>query len=115
MFIFKWQVCRVLRRYYQSAQELHDISAGGTMEINGGERDPRLQLKEAGLRVEESLGTCLLPSLQLIPANPAVGQEIWELMSLLPYEVVALSLSPSPPLPFVCVNACAWFPHTAGC
>ncbi|XP_031492162.1 THO complex subunit 2 isoform X2 [Nymphaea colorata] len=81
------KVCRVLRRYYQSAQELHDISAGGAMEINGGERDPRLQLKEAGLRVEESLGTCLLPSLQLIPANPAVGQEIWELMSLLPYEV----------------------------
>lgn len=37
--------------------------------------------------MEEALGTCLLPSLQLIPANPAVGHEIWEVMSLLPYEV----------------------------
>ncbi|KAF7808544.1 THO complex subunit 2 [Senna tora] len=64
--------------------------------VNGGEippnlestinRNPRLHLKEARLRVEDALGTCLLPSLQLIPANPAVGQEIWELMSLLPYE-----------------------------
>ena len=50
----------------------------------------RLVNNEAGtrrLRIEEALGTCLLPSLQLIPANPAVGQEIWEVMSLLPYEV----------------------------
>lgn len=45
------------------------------------------QEKDAKLRVEEALGTCLLPSLQLIPANPAVGHEIWEVMSLLPYEV----------------------------
>ncbi|CAN6478957.1 unnamed protein product [Victoria cruziana] len=81
------KVCRVLRRYYQSAQELHDISSGGLAEFNDGERDPRLQLKEAKLRIEEALGTCVLPSLQLIPANPAVGQGIWELMSLLPYEV----------------------------
>lgn len=50
-------------------------------------RNPRQHLKEVRLRVEDALGTCLLPSLQLIPANPAVGQEIWELMSLLPYEV----------------------------
>ncbi|TQE00329.1 hypothetical protein C1H46_014056 [Malus baccata] len=45
------------------------------------------QLTEARSRIEEALGTCLLPSLQLVPANPAVGQEIWEVMNLLPYEV----------------------------
>jgi hypothetical protein len=28
----------------------------------------------------------------LIPANPAVGQEIWEVMSLLPYEVGLISV-----------------------
>ncbi|XP_011629407.1 THO complex subunit 2 isoform X2 [Amborella trichopoda] len=82
------KVCRVLRKYYQSAQELVDY----LVEIiprssHGDHRDPRLQLKEARSRVEEALGSCILPSLQLIPANPAVGQEIWELMSLLPYEV----------------------------
>lgn len=33
------------------------------------------------------MGSCLLPSLQLIPGNPAVGQGIWEVLSLLPYEV----------------------------
>lgn len=53
----------------------------------GGIRVPRQHLKEARSRVEEALGTCLLPSLQLIPANPAVGQAIWVVMTLLPYEV----------------------------
>ncbi|XP_077241157.1 THO2 isoform X2 [Tasmannia lanceolata] len=83
------KVCRVLRGYYLSAQDLVDTGAGAILpELgDGGTRDPRLQLKEARLRVEEALGTCLLPSLQLIPANPAVGQEIWEVLSLLPYEV----------------------------
>ena len=38
-------------------------------------------------RIEEALGSCLLPSLQLIPANPAVDMEIWGVLSLLPYEV----------------------------
>ncbi|KAJ7955431.1 THO complex subunit 2 [Quillaja saponaria] len=73
------KVCRVLRGYYISALEF----------VDGSERvlNPRLHLKEARLRIEESLGICLLPSLQLIPANPSVGHEIWELMSLLPYEV----------------------------
>jgi THO complex subunit 2 len=37
--------------------------------------------------IEEALGSCLLPSLQLIPANPAVDMEIWGVLSLLPYEV----------------------------
>jgi THO complex subunit 2 len=60
--------------------------------IIGGNRLPRLHLKEARSRIEEALGTCLLPSLQLIPANPAVGQEIWEVMSLLPYEVGLISV-----------------------
>ncbi|KAL6001258.1 THO complex subunit 2 [Asimina triloba] len=81
------KVCRVLRGYYLSALELYSMS--GTIFPDSGDvgiRDPRFQLKEARLRVEEALGTCLLPSLQLIPANPAVGQEMWELMSLLPYE-----------------------------
>ncbi|XP_043721403.1 THO complex subunit 2 [Telopea speciosissima] len=80
------KVCRVLRGYYLSAVEL--VAGGGaTLCGDRGSRDPRLHLKEARMRVEEALGTCLLPSLQLIPANPAVGQEIWEVMSLLPYEV----------------------------
>ncbi|XP_044488002.1 THO complex subunit 2 isoform X2 [Mangifera indica] len=71
------KVCRVLRGYYVSALEL----------VNCDDDVPRQHLKEARSRVEEALGTCLLPSLQLIPANPAVGQEIWEVMNLLPYEV----------------------------
>lgn len=65
----------MLRAYYLSAQEL----AG-----------PRA--KEAKLRVEEALGKCVLPSLQLIPANPAVGQVVWEVLSLLPYEVCTASV-----------------------
>ena len=43
-------------------------------------------------RIEEALGSCLLPSLQLIPANPAVDMEIWGVLSLLPYEVCFASL-----------------------
>ncbi|KAE9613874.1 putative THO complex, subunitTHOC2, THO complex subunit 2 domain-containing protein [Lupinus albus] len=73
------KVCRVLRGYYLSALEL--VSGGD------GALNPHIHLKDAKLRVEDALGTCLLPSLQLIPANPAVGHEIWELLSLLPYEV----------------------------
>ncbi|KAG5014798.1 hypothetical protein JHK85_020934 [Glycine max] len=77
----------VLRGYYLSALEL--VSHGNgvlnpQLQVPG---NPHLHLKEARLRVEDALGACLLPSLQLIPANPAVGQEIWELLSLLPYEV----------------------------
>ncbi|KAJ6952068.1 hypothetical protein NC653_041277 [Populus alba x Populus x berolinensis] len=83
------KVCRVLRGYYMSALELVDSGDGA---LNGellipGNRVPRLHLREARSRVEEALGACLLPSLQLVPANPAVGQEIWEVMNLLPYEV----------------------------
>ncbi|PON53679.1 THO complex [Trema orientale] len=83
------KVCRVLRGYYLSALELvgSDEAVVNSESVNGVNRDPRLHLKEARLRIEEALGTCLLPSLQLIPANPAVGQEIWEVMNLLPYEV----------------------------
>lgn len=55
--------------------------------VMDGNQVPRLRLREARSRVEEAVGACLLPSLQLIPANPAVGQEIWEIMNLLPYEV----------------------------
>ncbi|XP_017971050.1 PREDICTED: THO complex subunit 2 isoform X2 [Theobroma cacao] len=83
------KVCRVLRGYYLSALELV-ASAGGVSNAEtaaGGYQNPRLHLKEARSRVEETLGACLLPSLQLVPANPAVGQEIWEVMNLLPYEV----------------------------
>lgn len=47
-----------------------------------------MHLRDARLRIEDALGTCLLPSLQMIPANPAVGQEIWDVLNLLPYEVV---------------------------
>ncbi|XWS64052.1 hypothetical protein CRYUN_Cryun06bG0153900 [Craigia yunnanensis] len=83
------KVCRVLRGYYLSALEFvanADGASNGEM-VAGGYRNPRLHLKEARSRVEETLGACLLPSLQLVPANPAVGQEIWEVMNLLPYEV----------------------------
>ncbi|KAG6738584.1 hypothetical protein POTOM_058204 [Populus tomentosa] len=83
------KVCRVLRGYYMSALELVDSGDGaqnGELLIPGN-RVPRLHLREARSRVEEALGACLLPSLQLVPANPAVGQEIWEVMNLLPYEV----------------------------
>ncbi|KAG8382675.1 hypothetical protein BUALT_Bualt05G0101900 [Buddleja alternifolia] len=80
---------RVLRAYYLCALEL--VSNGSEAFVSDtvtiGNQNPRLHLKDARLRIEEALGTCLLPSLQLIPANPAVGQELWELMSLLPYEV----------------------------
>lgn len=82
-------MCRVLRGYYLSALQL--VSSGeGNLDsevVSGVNQVPRVHLKEARSRIEEALGTCLLPSLQLIPANPAVGQEIWEVMSLLPYEV----------------------------
>ncbi|KAJ9546923.1 LOW QUALITY PROTEIN: hypothetical protein OSB04_019466 [Centaurea solstitialis] len=81
-------VIRVLRGYYLSA--LKSVNSGDGSSILeagfGGNRTPRLHLKEARLNIEEALGTCLLPSLQLIPANPAVGQEIWAVLSLLPYE-----------------------------
>ncbi|KAE9597521.1 putative THO complex, subunitTHOC2, THO complex subunit 2 domain-containing protein [Lupinus albus] len=74
------KVCRVLRGYYLSALELVSRRDGGAL-------NPHVRLKDARLRVDDAMGTCLLPSLQLIPANPAVGHEIWELMNLLPYEV----------------------------
>lgn len=75
----------MLRGYYLSALELVSHGDGASNPQFHG--NPLLHQKEAKLRLEDALGTCLLPSLQLIPANPAVGQEIWELMSLLPYEV----------------------------
>ncbi|KAJ6816641.1 THO complex subunit 2 [Iris pallida] len=75
------KVCRVLRAYLLSSHTCADKSSDLRV------RDPRFRVKEAKLRVQEALGTCLLPSLQLIPANPAVGQEIWEVLSQLPYEV----------------------------
>lgn len=81
------KVCRALRGYFLSALELVGSGVGSNFpESTDAGRDPRRHFKEARLRVEEALGTCLLPSLQLIPANPAVGQEVWEVMSLLPYE-----------------------------
>lgn len=71
----------MLRGYYLSA--LKSVNSGEEVGLNGN-RTPR---NKARLNIEEALGTCLLPSLQLIPANPAVGQEIWAVLSLLPYEV----------------------------
>ncbi|XP_051144438.1 THO complex subunit 2 isoform X2 [Andrographis paniculata] len=83
------KTARVLKAYYLCALEL---AGNGDQPFNAESgieeiQNPRFHMKDARLRIEEALGTCLLPSLQLIPANPAVGQEIWELMSLLPYEV----------------------------
>ncbi|RZC53373.1 hypothetical protein C5167_012225 [Papaver somniferum] len=77
------KVCRVLRGYYLSALELVKNCSGGPV---SGIRYPNQHLRVAKAKVEDALGTCILPSLQLIPANPAVSQEIWDLMCLLPYE-----------------------------
>ncbi|XP_072998778.1 THO complex subunit 2 [Typha latifolia] len=77
------KVCRVLKAYYLSSQEL---PSNGSLVISPDTNETR-KFKEARLRVEEALGSCVLPSLQLLPANPAIGQEIWEVMYLLPYEV----------------------------
>ncbi|KAG5553621.1 hypothetical protein RHGRI_011495 [Rhododendron griersonianum] len=82
------KVCRVLKGYYLSALERVRCSDGSFDPESGSgvNGTPRLHLKEARLRIEEALGTVLLPSLQLTPANLAVGQEIWDVMNLLPYE-----------------------------
>ncbi|XP_057777651.1 THO complex subunit 2 [Salvia miltiorrhiza] len=83
------KITRVLRGYYLCALDLVNDGDGafGSHSVTTRIQNPRLHLKDARLRIDEALGMCLLPSLQLIPANPAVGQEIWELLSLLPYEV----------------------------
>ncbi|XP_016465502.1 THO complex subunit 2 isoform X1 [Nicotiana tabacum] len=82
------KVCRVLRGYYICAHQLVASGVAGfiSQTVTIGDQIPRIHLKDARSRIEEALGGCLLPSLQLIPANPAVGLEIWELMNLLPYE-----------------------------
>jgi len=64
------QVCRVLKAYYHSSKESTRVANVVSPES----------------RIEEALGSCLFPSLQLIPANPAVDMEIWGVLSLLPYE-----------------------------
>jgi len=64
------KVCRVLKAYYHSSKE-------STRAAN---------VVSPESRMEEALGSCLFPSLQLIPANPAVDIEIWGVLSLLPYE-----------------------------
>jgi hypothetical protein len=69
--ILTFQVCRVLKAYYLSSKD-------ATRAAN---------VISPESRIEEALGSCLLPSLQLIPANPAVDMEIWGVLSLLPYEV----------------------------
>lgn len=81
------QVCRVLKGYYSSALAVVSSSSNSHDPQDLDRKDAKLALKEARFRVEEALGSCLLPSLQLLPANPAVGIEIWDVMSLLPYEV----------------------------
>nr|KAJ0217283.1 hypothetical protein LSAT_V11C300134270 [Lactuca sativa] len=78
------KICRVLRCYYLCA--LKSVNTGDLEGGVSGNRTPRLHLKEARLNLEEAFGACLLPSLQLIPANHVVGQEIWAVLSLLPYE-----------------------------
>lgn len=81
----------MLRVYYLSIQKkvgsaVQNVSSL-SQSIGMVNQDIRYQWKEARIRIEEALGSCILPSLQLIPANPAIGQEIWELLRLLPYEV----------------------------
>ncbi|XP_010556226.1 PREDICTED: THO complex subunit 2 [Tarenaya hassleriana] len=80
------KICRVLRVYYLSALDLVRASDRSSNQEGSAIENPRMHLKEVRAGVEEALGTCLLPSLQLVPANPAVGNEIWEVMCLLPYE-----------------------------
>lgn len=70
-YMLTFQVCRVLKAYYLSSKESTRTSGVVSPES----------------RIEEALGSCVLPSLQLIPANPAVDMEIWGVLSLLPYEV----------------------------
>ena len=86
MFFVFCQVCRVLRGYLSWAISYASSESTGIPHENDW-KDPKTYLKEAHLRIQEALGNCLLPSLQLLPANPAIGLEIWEVMSLLPYEV----------------------------
>ncbi|GMH01955.1 hypothetical protein Nepgr_003794 [Nepenthes gracilis] len=83
------KVCKVLRGHYLTALKISGHMTGGFKPDSGGSGNhvPGMNLKEARSRIEEALGSCLLPSLQLIPANPAVGHGIWEVLSLLPYEV----------------------------
>ncbi|KAI5072915.1 hypothetical protein GOP47_0013021 [Adiantum capillus-veneris] len=83
------KVCRVLRGYVLAALNNVSRQGSGTNQhtVDLSRKDARLHLKEVRVRTEEALGTCLLPSLQLLPANPAIGLEIWEVMSLLPYEM----------------------------
>lgn len=71
IFMVIFQVCRVLKAYYLSSKD-------STRAAN---------IVPPESRIEEALGSCLLPSLQLIPANPAVDMEIWGVLSLLPNEV----------------------------
>lgn len=78
------KVCRVLRAYLCSAWE--PAAATDTAFSNRKSVRETPRLKDVRFKVESALGNCLLPSLQLIPANPAIGQEIWEVLSLLPYE-----------------------------
>lgn len=82
------QTARVLRAYCLCAFDLARTGNTAFSSDSSTIASRTSPLKLAKLRIEEALGTCLLPSLQLIPANPAVGQEIWKLMSLLSYEVV---------------------------
>lgn len=80
----------MLQGYYQAA--LSDagqpfLATNGQSNGQIEKRHPRQLLQEARMHVEEVLGASLLPSLQLLPANPAVGLAIWDVMCLLPYEV----------------------------
>lgn len=65
----------------------------GAAKANSPESDELRRYKEARVRVEDAVGSCLLSSLQLIPANPAIGYEIWDVLSLLPYEVAVITIT----------------------
>ncbi|XP_010531606.1 PREDICTED: THO complex subunit 2-like [Tarenaya hassleriana] len=80
------KICRVLRVYYLSILDLVRGGVGSSNQEGSLFENPRMHMKEVRARIEEALGTCLLPSLQLTPGNPAVGHEIWDVMSLLTYE-----------------------------
>ncbi|KAL2653101.1 hypothetical protein R1flu_021229 [Riccia fluitans] len=82
------KVCRVLKGYYSAALASAVGPSPNSQDVaDQDRRDAKHALKEARFRLEEALGSCLLPSQQLLPANPAVGIEIWDVLCLLPYEV----------------------------
>eukprot|EP00850_Spirogloea_muscicola_P022111 SM000277S10346 [mRNA] locus=s277:6832:17596:- [translate_table: standard] len=75
------KLCFLLKAYLQAGN-------GGQGAAAAAEPDAAATTWELRSRkVEEVLGCCLFPSMQLVPANPAVSLQMWELLKELKYEV----------------------------